>query len=158
MTLDDGLAPTIVEAGDGPVLHAFGDTFQVKLGAEQTGGRLALGLATVPPGSGPPPHLHRNEDELFIVVEGRMSFLANGAWTDVAPGGVVFLPRGAPHTFKNRTDAPVKMWIIATPSGFERFFGRCAEVFTSAAGAGGPDMARIMRIAGEHGIEFVEQA
>ena len=148
------LSPTVIQPDDGRTLCAFGDTIQLKLGAEQTGGRLAVGLGIVEPGSGPPPHLHRNEDELFIVAEGTMSFLVNGEWLDLGPGGVAFMPRGAPHTFKNRSSSTVRQWILTTPSGFETFFGRCGEVF-AAAGAQGPDMARIMQIAAEHGIEFL---
>src|SRR5690606_38043863 len=93
------LQPTIIPAGEGTLLHAFGDTIQLKLGADQTGGSLSVGLEVAEPGSGPPPHRHRNEDELFIVLEGTMSYLVNGEWVDVGPGGVAFMPRGAPHTF-----------------------------------------------------------
>lgn len=148
------LSPVVIAPGQGRTLCAFGDTIQLKLGAEQTGGSLAIGLGIVEPGSGPPPHLHRNEDELFIIVEGTMSFLVDGAWVDLGPGGVAFMPRGAPHTFKNRSNATVKQWILTTPSGFESFFGRCGEVF-AAAGPDGPDMSKIMQIAAEHGIEFL---
>lgn len=74
------LKPVVVEPNDGPVLRAFGDTIQMKLSGEDSDGRIAVGLGIVEPGSGPPPHLHRKEDELFIVVEGTMSFLVNGEW------------------------------------------------------------------------------
>jgi mannose-6-phosphate isomerase-like protein (cupin superfamily) len=147
-------APVILPPEEGRTLCAFGDTIQLKLGAQQTGGSLALGLGIVEPGSGPPPHLHRNEDELFIIAEGTMSFYVKGEWVDLGPGGVAFLPRGVPHTFRNRSNATVKQWILTTPSGFETFFGRCSEAF-AAAGAGGPDMGKIMQIAAEHGIEFL---
>ena len=83
-----------------------------------------------------------------------MSFMVNGDWVDVGPGGIAFMPRDVPHTFKNRSNATCRQWLLTTPSGFEKFFGRCAEVF-SAAGAEGPDMGRIMQIASEHGLEFL---
>ena len=60
--------------------------------------------------------------------------------------------RGVVHTFKNAGDQPSRMLISATPSGFEKFFARCAEEF---AKAGGPNMARIIEIGVEHGIHFV---
>jgi quercetin dioxygenase-like cupin family protein len=144
----------IVPAEQGPVLEAFGDSVQVKLGAEHTGGTLAVGLGTTPPGGGPPPHLHRKEDELFLILEGRYRFLANGQWHEVGPGGVVYIPRGAVHTFQNVGDTPSRHWLLTTPSGFESFFGKCAAVFAEAQ-AGPPDMPRILSICDEHGIEFV---
>ena len=147
--------PVLIQPDDGEVFGAFGDIIQVKLGRQQTGGNLALGLCTTAPGGGPPPHVHHKEDELFIIVEGTMSFWANNEWRDLGPGGVVFLPRDVPHTFKNNSTSPVKMWVLTAPSGFEVFFGRCAKAFATA-GASGPDMAQIMQIAGEHGIEFVK--
>ena len=148
------LSPVVVAPGEGRTLCAFGDTLQLKLGGPQTGGRLTVALGLVGPGDGPPPHRHHHDDELFIVAEGTMSYLVNGQWQDVGPGGVAFMPRGAPHTFKNRTDRPARQWIVTTPSGFETFFGRCAEAF-AAGGAAGPDMARVMQICGEHGIEIL---
>ena len=148
------LVPIIVPDGEGPVLEAFGDTMQIKLGAEHTGGAFALGLITTPPGGGPPPHRHRNEDELLLVLEGRYRFLTSGEWTEVGPGGVIFIPRGAIHTYQNIGDTPSRHWVLATPSGFESFFRKCAVVFAEA-NAGPPNMPRLLNICGEYGIEFV---
>ena len=35
---------------------------------KQTGGAYFVMEALVPPGDGPPPHVHRNEDEIFYIV------------------------------------------------------------------------------------------
>lgn len=135
------------------MLQAFGDTVQVKLRGEQTQGSMTVVLDTTPPGGGPPPHIHHNEDELFLVLEGQYRFLANGHWTDVLGAGTVFYsPRGALHTFQNVGDTPCRHWVIATPSGFEQFFARCSDVFAQAPPL---DMAHILTISAEHGLEFV---
>jgi hypothetical protein len=42
---------------------------------------------------------------------------------------------------------------VTTPSGFEKFFARCAEEF---AKPGGTDISRINEIGIEHGIHFVQ--
>lgn len=152
MTTTGNPKPTIVLSGAGQVLSAFGDIVQIKLGGEQTGGALVVGLATVPPGGGPPPHVHHHEDELFLVLEGRFSVLADGAWTEAEPGAVVYLPRGNVHTFRNVGDTPGRFWAIVTPSGFEKFFAKCAALFSSG---GPPDMRLLMQYCGEHGVEFV---
>jgi quercetin dioxygenase-like cupin family protein len=146
----------IVPPDAGKTIHAYGDTAQIKLSGEQTNGTIVVALGTSPAGGGPPPHLHHKEDEIFLVVEGKVRFLANGEWTEpLEPGTIVYTPRGAVHTFQNVGDTPCRQWIIATPSGFELFFAKSAEIFAAAGAGGFPDMARILAISREHRIEFV---
>lgn len=145
----------LTEAGKGRVLHAFGEEAVILMDGGQTGGVCTQWLERTPPGGGPPPHRHRNEDELFHVLSGRFSFYdgQSGRWTEALPGASAFMPRGSVHTFKNTGTEPGTLLISTMPSGFETFFGRCAEEF---ARPGPPDMGKIMAIAGEHGIEFVQ--
>jgi quercetin dioxygenase-like cupin family protein len=146
----------IIPPDDGDTIRAYGDIAQVKLSGEQTNGSMVVVVGTSPPGGGPPPHRHRNEDEMFIVLEGQIRFFANGQWTEpLAPGSIVYTPRGAVHTFQNVGETLCRQWIIATPSGFERFFSRSAEVFAAAGAGGPPDMVRLLAISDECGIEFV---
>ena len=151
--MSNPLKPSIVQYNEGRVLHAFGDVGTVMLRGEQTGGAFTVLFDETPPGAGPPMHVHSREDEMFLVVEGTVSFFANDEWTDVKPGGVVFMPRGTPHTYRNRTKTPTKQWILANPSGFERCFIACADEF---ARTGGPDQARIVELLRGQGIELLD--
>ena len=146
---------TITRQREGHVLRAFGEEVIVHLDGEHTSGKLAMWTNITPPGGGPPPHYHSNEDETFHVLEGRVAFLADGQWHEAGPDDSAFMPRGIIHTFKNVGDRPSRMLITATPSGFERFFARCAEEFAKTGGA--PDMARIIEIGAEHGIHFGQE-
>jgi quercetin dioxygenase-like cupin family protein len=56
-----------------PVFTAFGDSAAFHLTGAQTQGRCVLFTSIVAPGAGPPPHRHANEDEWFLVLEGRVS-------------------------------------------------------------------------------------
>ncbi|HEY0790588.1 MAG TPA: cupin domain-containing protein [Chthoniobacterales bacterium] len=146
----------VVPPNGGKTLAAYGDTSEIKLGGAQTNGSMVVALSTTPPSGGPPPHRHLKEDELFLVVEGSIRFLANGEWTDVLePGTVVYTPRGVVHTFQNVGKTAARFWLIATPSGFEQFFSKSAEVFAAAGEGGTPDFSRLMAISGEYQIEFV---
>jgi quercetin dioxygenase-like cupin family protein len=136
----------------GPVLRAFGEEVQIHLSGEQTGGLFTMFTEITPPGGGPPPHWHENEDEWFHVLEGTLSFLVDGRWVDAHPGDSVLAPRNQVHTFKNNTSQATKMLIQTSPSGFEKFFAMAAEEFAKPEG---PDMQRAMHIAEAHGIHFV---
>ncbi len=145
--------PSLVPAGAGRVVHAFGEEVIFHLTGEETNGRLCVWTENVPPGGGPPPHLHMNEDEWFVVETGKFEFLVEGEWREVTPGGSLYIPRRAVHTFRNSGDATGRLLVSTTPAGFETFFSRCAEIFGSADG---PDMERITTIAAEHGIHFIK--
>ena len=145
----------IVPPAGGTELTAFGDTLVVKLAGAATRDALTLALGTTPPGGGPPPHRHANEDELFIVVSGRLEYWVDRAWVAAEPGTVVFMPRGVEHTFRNAGDTPARQWVLTTPGGFDRFFAECAGVFADAAAANAaPDMARVLAVFAKHGLEI----
>lgn len=134
------------------IIHAFGDEVRIHLGAPETAGKYTLFTVVSPPGGGPPPHIHENEDEWFLVQEGRAEFFAGGAWSPVPIGTIIYVPKGTVHTYKNAGDTPLRMLVHLSPAGFETFYSRCAVEF---AKGGPPDMARIVQIAAEHGIRFV---
>ncbi len=146
------LKAIVVQPDEGVSHTAFGDTTVVKLTGEQTGGAVSVSISTAPAGHGPPLHRHGHEDELFYVLEGRVGFFADEAWTEGGVGTTVFLPKGQAHTFRNVGEVTCKMLIVTLPSGFEVFFARCAEVFSASTP---PDMAKILSIAAEHKIEFL---
>jgi mannose-6-phosphate isomerase-like protein (cupin superfamily) len=145
--------PVIVPENGGTVVNAFGDHINFKLTAADTGGALSLGLVEVPPGGGPPLHYHLNEDEVFIVQEGRIEYYIENRRIELGPGGVVFAPRLVPHCFRNTGDKPARQWVLCLPSGFETFFKRCSAEF---AKPGEPDMLRIKAISAEHGIFYMQ--
>jgi quercetin dioxygenase-like cupin family protein len=142
-----------LDSATGPrVLHAFGEEVHLYLTGADTDGRFTQWLVITPPGGGPPPHSHEHEDEWFHVLEGHVSFLRDGTWKEAGPGARVFAPKGSAHTFKNIGETPSRMLLTAMPSGFEDFFAKCAAEFACPEG---PDMPRVMAIAAEHGIHFV---
>jgi quercetin dioxygenase-like cupin family protein len=151
--MSDSTAPEVfvVPPSAAPVVEAFGDRVTFHLTGRETGGKYTSFLSETPPGSGPPPHWHDREDEWFLVLEGRAEFFSDGAWAEVPVGTAVYAPRGAVHAFRNAGDTILKLMIHVSPSGFEDFFGRCAAEFHRE---GGPDMARVVEIAAEHGIHF----
>ncbi len=63
-------AAQIVRPGEGNRVRAFGNEIEFMLSGEQTAESLTVGLAIVPAGNGPPPHVHHVDDEIFLILEG----------------------------------------------------------------------------------------
>ena len=119
--MSDFLEPIISPAGSGRVAIAFG-SHVVRISAEETGGALGVIEATLPPGGGPPMHVHEREDELFRVLSGRFGFWCAGDYVELEEGGCIALPRGVPHRFQNVGETVGRIMVVVTPGGFEAFF------------------------------------
>ncbi|MFT3782589.1 MAG: cupin domain-containing protein [Nibricoccus sp.] len=98
----------------------------MKLTAANTRGAVSLWFETVPPGGGPPPHVHFAEDEVFVVTEGEITFQSGDRSWLAQKSAVVFAPRGLPHTFRNSGKTPARMIVFVTPGGFDGFFRETA--------------------------------
>jgi hypothetical protein len=70
--------------------------------------------ALVPPGGGPPPHIHTREKETFYVLEGNVEFLLGEQTVVAGPGDFVNVPRGTVHRFQNTGTATARIILIFT--------------------------------------------
>ena len=136
-----------------------GDIYRFLVTGAETGGSYFAMEAIVPPGGGPPPHIHRNEDETFYVVEGESSILLGDRWVTAGPGDFVNVPRGRVHNFHNAGSELARLILTFTPAGIEHFFEETLERALSPAQAP-PDnidevAARYVAAAPRYGLEFV---
>jgi len=111
-----------ISADAGVTKWVFGDTYTMKLTAQQTGGSLGLVEASVPPGGGPVAHTHAHEDEIFYLLSGELEFLNGEQRYTARAGDVVFVPRTAHHGFRNTGIRPATMLFMYTPGGAENIF------------------------------------
>jgi mannose-6-phosphate isomerase-like protein (cupin superfamily) len=70
-------------------------------------------------GSRPGPHSHEDNVEIFYVIEGTMSFLADEQWLDAPRGSFLRIPEGVTHTFENRSGSRAAALNLKLPGGFE---------------------------------------
>jgi mannose-6-phosphate isomerase-like protein (cupin superfamily) len=78
------------------------------------------------PRNGAPMHIHKNEDEHFIVLEGTLH-IVNGDKTLAAPTGTaVTVSKGVPHAWCNLSDTPVRMLLVFSPGKIEGLFKETA--------------------------------
>ncbi len=71
--------------GHGTPAMAFGKHI-IRMMAANTGGALGMLEAIVPPGEGPPLHVHEREDEFFRVLSGCFGFWCAGDYVELAEG------------------------------------------------------------------------
>jgi mannose-6-phosphate isomerase-like protein (cupin superfamily) len=61
-----------------------------------------------------PLHLHRNDDEAWYVLEGRLCVRVGEDTVEAAAGSAVFVPRGTPHTYWNPGPGLVRYLLVMT--------------------------------------------
>jgi mannose-6-phosphate isomerase-like protein (cupin superfamily) len=137
------------EAGERLV---FGDiTILVRASADSTRGAFSL-FEELAPMADTPPHVHEREDELFYVLEGEHVYRVGEEEFRMGPGGVVFAPRGVPHSQRRVVPGEGRQLVLTSPGGFEGFFRDLAAAHD--AGDLGPDAyARASR---KYGITWLD--
>ena len=128
----------------------LGVGFKTILDTRDTGGAMAIVDTVAPAGWGPPRHVHRAEDESFVVLTGEIEFWLEGETFARGPGETAFIPRGREHAFRVLGDVPSRHLVILTPGGFESFFQEMAE-----GGCRIPeDMEAVNAAAARHNLAF----
>lgn len=146
-------AAIAVPPGEGAAVWLLGDTYTLKIAGAQTGGAFALLEALVPPGGGPPMHIHDAEDETFVILEGALAFTTDAGTVPAPAGMIVHVPRGTRHAYATVGAAPVRMLFLYTPAGMEEMFaeiGTPARPGMAAPPAGPEDVAKLLAVAAKY--------
>jgi quercetin dioxygenase-like cupin family protein len=145
-------------AGAGRTLAVVGDVYRFLATGMDTNGKYALCEALVPPGGGPPPHIHSREEEGFYVLEGEVTFTVNGERVVAGAGTFANMPVGTPHSFKNESNKPAKMLISVAPAGLEMMFFEVgvplAEGATTALPPTKDEIEKLLAMAPKYGIDI----
>jgi mannose-6-phosphate isomerase-like protein (cupin superfamily) len=103
-----------------------GERFTIRTSAKETKGIYTMLEIVAEPRNGVPRHVHKNEDEHFLVLEGTLHIAIGDATLDVPAGTAVTVSKGDPHAWCNLTDTPVRMLIIFSPGHVEGLFKEVA--------------------------------
>jgi quercetin dioxygenase-like cupin family protein len=128
---DGTLAPFAIAPGQGlSVENPAGGILTFKAMADASGGCVTALDTVAAAGEGPPLHVHRDQDELIYILDGRFRVRLADELVDAPQGTFVFIPRGTPHTWQNVGAAPARFFAAMTPAskGFEEFFVRWAAL------------------------------
>ena len=150
--------PTVNKPNEGRTIAVVGDVYRFLATGEDTDGKYALFEAIVPPGGGPPPHVHSREEEGFYILEGEVTFTIDGKPLVATAGMFANMPVGTPHSFKNESSKPAKMLISVAPAGLEKMFFEVgvplAEGATTALPPTKEEIEKLLTVAPSYGIEI----
>ncbi|MFD1515184.1 cupin domain-containing protein [Halomarina rubra] len=149
--------PWHLDAREGDAYWSLGSLTVMKATAENTDGAFSVIEELVPAGASPPRHVHREDDELFYVLDGVVTFEVDDEQFTARAGSTVFAPHGRPHSY--RVEEETRWLMVVQRPGLERLWaevGRPADAWTT------PDddlldeqMGAMMQRLDEFGIDIV---
>jgi mannose-6-phosphate isomerase-like protein (cupin superfamily) len=130
MAAADGVAAT-----DGVIIPGpTGQQMIVKVsGAASRGAYSLIEYSHRPGAPGPPPHVHRQHEEAFFVLEGELTLAVGPDVVTVGAGQTAVVPRGQVHQPSNRSDRPVRFVFLSSPP-MDEFFAELARLVTRTGG------------------------
>ncbi len=139
-------------------MGVVGDVYRFLAVGEDTNGAYALWEAVVPPGGGPPPHVHSCEEEGFYILEGEITVRLGEEHFVATAGTFANMPVGSLHSFKNESNRPARMLISVAPAGLEKMFLEVGQPVEPGATSAPPptpaDMEKMLSVAPRYGIEI----
>lgn len=145
-------------SGEGEALWFNGGLGVLKATSDQTEGRFAVMELLAPKGFASPLHIHRGEDEFFVVLSGEVRVQHGEAVMEAVAGSLVYGPRDVAHAF-HVDSAEARLLLFFGPAGVEGFF---REGGKPAGSLGLPppdeqflDRQALMEIASRYDQEFV---
>ena len=152
-------SPTLRQPTEGRTIAVVGDVYRFLVTGKETNGKYAMWEAIVPPGGGPPPHIHSREEEGFYILEGEITFQIGEKQVLAVAGMFANMPAGTPHSFKNVSGKPAKMIISVAPAGLEEMFFEFGvplpEGATTALPPTPTEIEKLLLIASRYGIEIL---
>src|SRR5947209_6694611 len=102
----------IPPCGDTWLAAAPGERQAIRVDSRTTDGAYAIIESVAEPGCAVPTHLHRNEDEHFMVISGRYRIAVGSEIFDAAPGARITVPRNSSHSWRNIAETDSRLLAI----------------------------------------------
>ncbi|MBB3139906.1 cupin domain-containing protein [Halomonas organivorans] len=123
--------PVHLAPGEGRAYPMGNISALFKADGADTAGRYSISEWWLEPHTrGPGAHSH-DEDDVFYVLEGTMSFLVGEAWIEAPKGSFVLAPGGVTHDFENRGAVRAGVLNLSVPGDFERHMPEIAAWFAA---------------------------
>jgi quercetin dioxygenase-like cupin family protein len=121
MTASDRII--VLGPGEGDThLIPGGREFLFKVVSADTDGAYSLGEFVLPPAGAALPHIHRENEEAFYVLDGEFTVGVGEQTVMARPGSFILVPRGTVHSLHNAGSAPAKLLFVISPAALEHMF------------------------------------
>lgn len=104
-----------------------GEKIAIMIPSRCVAGRFAVVESVTEPSAATPHHVHEG-DELFYVTEGEMTFSIDGNLSKVGPHGLVHVPGGVVHAFRNCSKERARMLVFYAPGGIDEVLEKFTEL------------------------------
>ena len=114
-----------------------------------------------PMGDSPPLHVHRDQDEVFVLLAGKARIHLSGRDIEARTGDCLLVPKGEPHSYLATSADGVRFLTITRGDGFiglVRELGRAAKSDSLPEAGVRPspgEQEALTLVARKHGVDFV---
>jgi quercetin dioxygenase-like cupin family protein len=77
---------------------------------------MKVGIVTLPPGEGPPLHMHPNEEQFSLILAGKVHMILGDEDRVVEPGDLIHIPRFIPHRSR-AVESTAVFFTVKYPAG-----------------------------------------
>ena len=139
----------------------FGNTLvKIRLSSDAGEDRICVIEHLAAYGDSPPLHVHRNEDEVFQILEGTLTFRVDASNRTAEAGEALVAPKGVPHTYRVESAAGARFLTITRGSDLETMLRAASRPASSCVlpevTTPTPEMVEgLVRIAAANGIDIV---
>ena len=134
---------------EGKTIEILGGRLTYKVLSDETEGAYAIIDQEVPPGHGPPLHVHRRETEIFYVAAGTFDVQCGNEVHRLDAGSLFVGPRDIPHRFENVGESPGRLVLTVIPGNFANYFLEVADVPAD-------DETQMMDILAKYEVELID--
>ncbi len=127
---------------------------RVHAGPENTDGTLSVVEQVIPAGFASPWHVHHDEDESFLVLEGEMEITVSDEKLILGEGAFGRGPRGVPHGFRITGNKPARVVMMTSGPRFAEFVRDVGQPWsdTPPPPPGPEAMPMLLALAEKHGL------
>lgn len=142
-----------------PTDCVMGIGYELLLSTEETDGQYEIMKFVIPPGLGPPTHIHTREDECYLILDGEFEVIVGDDTFRATAGTYIHLPRNIRHGIQNcgQGFGSFLCWVI--PGNLGQFFDQFRRPWPTDDVFPPPltkeDTSRLMNASEEFGIQLL---